>query len=191
MLVEYGCFFGVNMESKMDGYDISKFKNREYCNNLKCRTNSAVPIGFVKENGKSKVLLKCNKCGNSYTIGLDVYSHKYFPTTTGRMHIPSKINGGVPAHIQKQRDQRSKDIMDEYLNTPEKKKNYEEYIEKSEIEHKKFMADFKANYERKCMDSSISKASETRKELIAQGILKFDKKRGCLINTETNEIVKL
>lgn len=127
-----------------------------------CATNSSKPIAFVHFNRKTGIVLECTKCKSRYVMYLDDYKRNYIGFT--------KMEWGY-----------SKEEAIERVNEQEK--------ERQEIRSKFNKEITEMSFKRK--EENALKEAKTKSELIKQGIIIYDKTAKCLIDTRTNEVVKL
>ncbi len=166
----------------------------------KCAQESAKPIYPIYMNGKEAYALRCEKCNSEYPMYVSTFKTRYIGCSLPNGGIIESTHG-VKSLLECM-DRRSREYYNdkakrvensicEGLNISHEEYNriHEGYISESKKAHKRFekeQADRRAQYDEK----KIKEESNKRKELIAQGKLKYVKGVG-LVNTETNEIVKL
>jgi len=157
----------------------------EWCRD--CADNSAVPKYLSTKNGRPAYIFECRHCHNRYTVYKDVYDHKHIRRTKVsfncteaeyRVRYTKFINEFIPDASDEAKKERIEGMMKSHEN---EEKSYAEYKKNEVDRHMIWEAD---NSKKKIDQESLS-----RKELIEKGILKFDKKNHCLINTETGQIV--
>lgn len=200
-------FFGVGYK-KAVRIDIESFMLREGEDKLptqrawcKYCAKETAKIKFpIYMNGKSAYALECEKCGSAHHM----YKSTFFTRYVGH-DLP---NGGRinPTHgvktIAESMDQKAleyrrkakkelKERMCQLFNMTTEKydKIHEKSAEECVKERKKLNAE-KADISARITDRKIKEESDKRKDLIQRGVLKYVKGIG-LVNTETNEVVKL
>lgn len=203
---EYIGFRGKFCDIVTIGQDWFDYRNGEpdlpkkgaYCK--KCRQESAKPIFPIYMNGREAYALRCTKCGSEYPMYKSVYtmwylgsklSHGYIRPTHGLIGYREAMDGKarnyhdkeIPKKIEQDMCKLMDMTVEEYR---EQKKQWDEEQAKS---HKEFL-----NKQKERMveieEEEIQRKSEERKMLIEKGVLKYVKGVG-LVNTETNQIVKL
>lgn len=165
----------------------------------KCVKETAIPVYPIYMNGKPAYALKCNKCGSEYPMYTGMYRSRYIGITTpngGRIN-PTHGTTLLNAMDRKAREyhdsisQRTEDMVCEMIGC-----SHEEYKEmKKGWDEDRRKAQKK--YENECAENNMRRMKEreneksnTRKELIEKGVLKYVKNIG-LVNTETGEVIKL
>ena len=166
----------------------------------KCARETAVPMYPIFMNGRPAYALQCKKCNSEYPMYKSTYIERYIGYDTKNGGHVNPTHGqmtSVQAMDRKAREyhksipQRVEAHMCETFGyTPEQykemKKKWDEDMSKAHKRFERDQTEFSANWR----DEKIKKQSETRKELIQKGILKYVKNVG-LVNTETGEVVKL
>ena len=203
----YEYFFGVGYKEAVridmeafpirEGEDVLPIQ-RAWCKN--CAKETAKVRFPIYMHGKPAYALECEKCGNVYHMYKSMFNTRYVGYTT-----PS---GGhyAPTHgVLSRKQVMDRKAREDYNNIPKKVeedmcKHFN--LTKEEYREKKKKWDANANKVRKRIDTEkaevsaritdrkIKEESDTRKELIQRGVLKYIKGIG-LVNTETNEVVKL
>lgn len=173
---------------------------RAWCK--ECATESAKPIAYINFNAKIGVALKCEKCGSTYAMYEYLYKSRYTGNHTQYGFIPPTHGNDRQAPPRDVRDKFEADKKKRMAKTEEHLASImgvtvEKYREKRkgwEEEHARARKRIEAEDAKRAADrqqKAISAASEERKRLIAEGILKYSKKQGCLIDTRTNTPYKI
>ena len=195
---EYRDFVHIEYQSFEKRYNEPKLpKIGAFCKN--CAKETAKPAYAIWMNGKEAYALQCIKCGSSYPMYKSMYNVRYIGTNTSHGRINPTHGLKTPyqamdASAKKYHDEapsRVEDKMCNLLNVSRKeyremKKGWEEESK----EARKRIAREEAERSAKWRDEKIQEQSQSRKELIEKGILKYVKNIG-LVNTETGEIIKL
>lgn len=165
-----------------------------------CAKETAKPVYPIYMNGKPAYALQCKKCGGEYPMYKSMFITRYVGYKTksgGRINPTHGILSDKEAMDRKARDyhnsisQRVEDSMCKAYGYThgEYRAMKKEWDEANRKEHKRFENE-KAEFQTRFRDERIQKESNTRRELIEKGILKYVKNIG-LVNTETGEVVKL
>lgn len=165
-----------------------------------CAKEIAKPVYPIYMNRRPAYALQCNKCKNEYPMYKDMYITRYIGydlKSGGHVNPTHGLISHVAAMDKKARDnynkipQRVEDHMCETFGyTHEEYRAIKKQCEKdSQIAHKRIENE-RAEFQSRINDNQRQEKSNTRKELIAKGILKYVKNVG-LVNTETGEVIKL
>lgn len=165
-----------------------------------CARETAKPVYPIYMNCKPAYALRCEKCGGEYPMYQSMFIQRYVGYD---MHGGGHVNPthGVISH-RAAMDRRARENI---ASIPKKVENdmcelfhcsHEEYQEMrrqwdedKRKAHKRFENE-RANSRAQYREDQIKRESESRKELIEKGILKYIKNIG-LVNTETGQVVKL
>lgn len=171
---------------------------KAWCKN--CAQESAKVVFAIHMNGRPAYALECTKCGNAYHMYQSMFQTRYIGHTTpsGGYYAPTH---GVLSR-QQVMDRKAKE---EYNNIPKKveeetcrfmnisKEEYREMKKGWDEKNKKVQNKIKqerAEIKTRITENKIKQESDERKDLIARGVLKYVKGIG-LVNTETNQVIKL
>lgn len=203
----YEYFFGVGYKEAvridMEAFPIRKGEDdlpiqRAWCKN--CAKETAKVRFPIYMHGKPAYALECEKCGNSYHMYQTMFRTRYVGHTTS--------SGGyyAPTHgVLSRKQSMDRKALEEYNNIPKKVEeemcslfnlSKEEYREKKkewddrDKKVRKMINVERAELAARADDRKIKSESDARKDLIQRGVLKYVKGIG-LVNTETNEVVKL
>lgn len=193
--IQLGCeYFDIIENIK----DESLPKKGAYCR--KCRTESAKPVAAIWLNNDKAYALRCNTCGEEYPMYQSTYKMRYIGSTTpngGRIN-PTHGGSTLPELIASMDRKAREDWNNRHKKTEAHMCNLmgctpEEYKEKKKQwaqENAKATRNYEAEQRARWEDEKRKEKSEERKKLIANGTLKYVKNIG-LVNTKTNEVVKL
>lgn len=169
-----------------------------------CARETAFPVYPIMMNGKEAYALRCDKCGGEYPmykhrfiaryVGYDIEGGGHINPSHGlTTHIGSMDRKARENYVKRMNEipKNVEDMMcanfgithDQYKEMNEKWKEEEKRV------HKRFEREEADRHDR-YTKNKINEESEKRKDLIARGIIKYVKGVG-LVNTETNQVVKL
>ena len=154
----------------------------------------------VYMNCKPAYALHCAKCGSEYAMYKSMFIQRYVGYNTahgGHVNPTHGLISNVAAMDRKARDYHNS-IPDRVAEDMCKlfhctREEYDQMKKGWDEEHKntrKRMEREDAERHARYQDEEIKRESETRKDLIARGVLKYVKNIG-LVNTETGQVVKL
>jgi len=166
----------------------------------RCAKESAKPMMPVYMNYKPAYALHCEKCGSEYAMYKSMFIQRYVGYDTangGHINPTHGLISHVAAMDRKAReyhdsipDRVAEDMCKLFHCTREEydhmKKGWDEENKKAHKRIEREAAERHARYQ----DEEIKRESETRRDLIARGVLKYVKNIG-LVNTETGQVVKL
>lgn len=191
-----------------EGFDWFPFREDEDIKDLpnvgawckRCAKETAKPMMPVYMNGKPAYALRCEKCGSEYAMYKSMFIQRYVGYDTangGHINPTHGLISHVAAMDRKAReyhdsipDRVAESMCDMLHCTREEydkmKKGWDEESKKAHKMIERETAERRARYQ----DKEIQRESDKRKELIQKGVIKYVKGIG-LINTETNQVIKL
>lgn len=168
---------------------------KAYCKS--CGVESAKPIHYTRFNGKKGIVVECTKCHEMYILYEDRYKQMYVghhtkygfipPTHGKKMTIPKNIKEKFDEEHKKSSYAIGESFGFSKEEWDENKKKWEEQRIKN---RKRFEREENERIQKYREQQILDKQSQ-RKKLIDEGIIKYDKKSRCLVDTRTGEVVKL
>ena len=171
--------------------------NGAFCKH--CAKNTAKPHAKILMNRKPAYILKCEHCGAEYPMYKSMYTARYVgmhnpvygfiaPTctdTTGQYRVqPTRKMMEFRAERKKEID---KNVAEIFHVSVDDLHNMREKWHKNNAVIGRKMDEDGARRREEMKAAERNSESETRKALIKEGIIVFDKKRKCLVNTQTGE----
>lgn len=166
-----------------------------------CSKESSKPIAYVRLNGRTGIVVECECCHSRYILYENMYIERYVGRHTEYGFIPPTHgqNNSIPRNVKMKMDaarERRRQESKEHLallfgySSSEYDAKRKEWNAKREAEYKKFLKEEEERINSRKQQDAVNK-SKTKSQLIKEGIIKYDSKAKCLVNTKTGEVINL
>lgn len=179
-------------------------KQRAWCKH--CGRETAKPIAYIAGfgNGSKALALECDKCHDRYAMYVHMFNERYVGRQTkfgfvqpthgltpgGFKHASRDVKNKYDRHMKEWEEQHVKDMAKLTGRTEAEYKEMKAGWEAEKTQSHKRIEREMADFRNKMEEDARKKASEERKQLIADGILVYKKGYG-LVDTRTGQLYKL